>query len=210
MPRAAWWCRRWASGGGRGVGARGGRRSGRGSHASRLAPHQRRMRGLWVAGLPCSRAPRPSTGASQRLLSAQLSLAEEAPAARAPTWRSSAGRSGRARRGLTCRHRGRVAGAQVGLAEMKPVVEATGGMVVQTDTFLNPVFKESFKRVFALEAEEGYLAVASNATFEVPPRCAPAPLCCAPAPPGGQGGGCGRAPGGGSCLRSGACGLRIT
>jgi len=98
----------------------------------------------------------------------------------------------------------------VGLAEMKPVVEATGGMVVQTDTFLNPVFKESFKRVFALEAEEGYLAVASNATFEVPPRCAPAPLCCAPAPPGGQGGGCGRAPGGGSCLRSGACGLRIT
>ena len=49
---------------------------------------------------------------------------------------------------------------------MKPVVEATGGMVVQTDTFLNPVFKESFKRVFAGEAEDGYLAVASNATFE--------------------------------------------
>ena len=57
--------------------------------------------------------------------------------------------------------------AQVGLAEMKPVVEATGGMVVQTDTFLNPVFKESFKRVFAGESEDGYLAVASNATFEV-------------------------------------------
>lgn len=59
--------------------------------------------------------------------------------------------------------------AQVGLAEMKPAVEATGGMVVQTDTFLNPVFKESFKRVFAPETEEGYLAVASNATFEVGP-----------------------------------------
>ena len=58
---------------------------------------------------------------------------------------------------------------QVGLAEMKPAVEATGGMVVQTDTFLNPVFKESFKRVFAPETEEGYLAVASNATFEVRP-----------------------------------------
>ena len=56
---------------------------------------------------------------------------------------------------------------QVGLAEMKPAVEATGGMVVQSDTFLNPVFKESFKRVFAPETEEGYLAVASNATFEV-------------------------------------------
>jgi len=67
----------------------------------------------------------------------------------------------------------------VGLAEMKPVVEATGGMVVQTDTFLNPVFKESFKRVFALEAEEGYLAVASNATFEVPP----APARPSPTPP---------------------------
>ena len=37
---------------------------------------------------------------------------------------------------------------QVGLAEMKPVVDMTGGVVVQTDTFHNPVFKESFKRAF--------------------------------------------------------------
>ncbi len=86
---------------------------------------------------------------------------------------------------------------------MKPVVEATGGMVVQTDTFLNPVFKESFKRVFALEAEEGYLAVASNATFEVPPAPArpsptpPPPLRCATAPPGRQGRGRRRASVGG-------------
>ncbi len=56
---------------------------------------------------------------------------------------------------------------QVGLAEMKPVVDMTGGMVVQTDTFLNPVFKESFKRVFVAPGAQGSLEVASNATFEV-------------------------------------------
>ena len=56
---------------------------------------------------------------------------------------------------------------QVGLAEMKPVVDMTGGMVVQTDTFLNPVFKESFKRVFVPPGEPGSLDIASNATFEV-------------------------------------------
>lgn len=39
--------------------------------------------------------------------------------------------------------------------------------VVQTDTFLNPVFKESFKRVFAPPGEPGALDIASNATFEV-------------------------------------------
>jgi protein transport protein SEC23 len=59
---------------------------------------------------------------------------------------------------------------QVGLAEMKPAVEQTGGMVVQTDTFHNPVFKESFKRVFAPPGED-HLGLASNATIEVPPCC---------------------------------------
>ncbi|KAK9905677.1 hypothetical protein WJX75_004485 [Coccomyxa subellipsoidea] len=58
---------------------------------------------------------------------------------------------------------------QVGLAEMKPVVDMSGGMVVQTDTFLNPVFKESFKRVFVPPGAPGSLDIASNATFEVIP-----------------------------------------
>ena len=35
---------------------------------------------------------------------------------------------------------------QVGLAEMKPAVERTGGLLVQADTFANPVFRESLKR----------------------------------------------------------------
>ena len=56
---------------------------------------------------------------------------------------------------------------QVGLAEMKAAVDMSGGMVVQTDTFHNPVFKESFKRVFAPPGAPGSLEVASNATFEV-------------------------------------------
>ncbi|KAK9814088.1 hypothetical protein WJX72_000474 [[Myrmecia] bisecta] len=58
---------------------------------------------------------------------------------------------------------------QVGLAEMKRAVEHTGGMVVQTDSFHNSVFKDSFKRVFAKPTEEGHLGIASNATFEVIP-----------------------------------------
>eukprot|EP00884_Botryococcus_braunii_P021827 jgi/Botrbrau1/8328/Bobra.0081s0017.1 len=56
---------------------------------------------------------------------------------------------------------------QVGLAEMKQAVEQSGGMVVQTDTFHNPVFKESFRRVFAPIGDEGHLGLASNATVEV-------------------------------------------
>jgi hypothetical protein len=67
--------------------------------------------------------------------------------------------------------------AQVGLAEMKPVVDMTGGMVVQTDTFLNPVFKESFKRVFAQPGTPGALEISSNATFEVGPDSASLVLC---------------------------------
>lgn len=56
---------------------------------------------------------------------------------------------------------------QVGLYEMKPAVDMTGGMVVMTDTFLNPVFKESFKRIFAQLGMPGALSLNSNATFEV-------------------------------------------
>lgn len=52
---------------------------------------------------------------------------------------------------------------------MKPVVDMTGGVVVQTDTFDNPVFKESFKRVFVAPGSQSSLEVASNANFEVRP-----------------------------------------
>lgn len=56
---------------------------------------------------------------------------------------------------------------QSGLAEMKPVVQATGGLVVQTDTFRNPMFKESLMRVFAGAEEEGFSGRSSCATLDV-------------------------------------------
>jgi len=43
---------------------------------------------------------------------------------------------------------------QVGLMEMKPCAEKTGGILVQTDTFGNPMFRETFKRVFSSRAGE--------------------------------------------------------
>ena len=55
---------------------------------------------------------------------------------------------------------------QVGLAEMN-AVDRSGGLLVQTDTFLNAVFRESFKRIFAQPGEAGYLHTASNAVLEV-------------------------------------------
>lgn len=56
---------------------------------------------------------------------------------------------------------------QVGLSEMKSCIEHTGGYVVQTDTFTNPIFKDSLRRMFTPAGEEGYLGLSSNATFEV-------------------------------------------
>lgn len=56
---------------------------------------------------------------------------------------------------------------QVGLAEMKTAVEATGGITIQTDTFTNPVFKDSLRRMFIPPGEEGHLGMHSNATLEV-------------------------------------------
>ncbi|KAK9837195.1 hypothetical protein WJX84_004838 [Apatococcus fuscideae] len=58
---------------------------------------------------------------------------------------------------------------QVGLAEMKRAVERSGGNVVQVDSFGNPVFKESFRRVFETPGEPGSLNTASHATMEVIP-----------------------------------------
>lgn len=52
---------------------------------------------------------------------------------------------------------------------MKDLVQLTGGMVVQTDTFSNVVFKESLKRMFAKENEHGFLGISANATLEVVP-----------------------------------------
>lgn len=41
---------------------------------------------------------------------------------------------------------------QVGILEMKPCFEQTGGFYVMTDSFGNPVFKESFKKFFEVDA----------------------------------------------------------
>ena len=49
--------------------------------------------------------------------------------------------------------------------EMKELVERTGGMVVQTDSFTNPIFKESLKRMFDGTATD----ISSNGIFEVCP-----------------------------------------
>lgn len=50
---------------------------------------------------------------------------------------------------------------------MQMAVEASGGMAVQTDTFHNPVFKDSLQRVFAKPGDAGHMGLASNAIFEV-------------------------------------------
>ena len=55
---------------------------------------------------------------------------------------------------------------QCGVAEMKACVEKTGGAIVQTDTFSNIVFKESFKRLF-MRDEENNLRMAFNGELEV-------------------------------------------
>jgi len=56
---------------------------------------------------------------------------------------------------------------QVGMAEMKGMVLNTGGMAVQTDTYHNPVFKDSLKRLFQKENEEGFIGCSSNSVLEV-------------------------------------------
>ncbi|KAJ4956849.1 hypothetical protein NE237_013632 [Protea cynaroides] len=54
---------------------------------------------------------------------------------------------------------------QVGVAEMKIVIEKTGGLVVLAESFGHPVFKDSFRRVF--EDGEQSLGLCSNGTFEI-------------------------------------------
>ena len=55
---------------------------------------------------------------------------------------------------------------QVGLAEMKVCVEKTGGNVVLAESFSHTVFKTSFQKLFAPDAEGG-LGIAYNGQFEV-------------------------------------------
>ncbi|KAF5842832.1 COP-II coat subunit [Dunaliella salina] len=58
---------------------------------------------------------------------------------------------------------------QVGLAEMKGMVLSTGGMALQTDTFSSTVFRDSLKRLFQKETEEGFIGCSSNGVVEVIP-----------------------------------------
>ena len=55
---------------------------------------------------------------------------------------------------------------QVGVLEMKPCLEQTGGFYVMTDSFGNPVFKESFKKFFKVD-DGGHLKMGFLATIKV-------------------------------------------
>ncbi|XP_076911445.1 protein transport protein SEC23 E-like [Bidens hawaiensis] len=54
---------------------------------------------------------------------------------------------------------------QVGVAEMKVIIERTGGLVVLAESFGHSVFKNSFKRVF--EKGEESLGLVHNGTLEI-------------------------------------------
>ncbi|XP_078447153.1 protein transport protein SEC23 E-like [Wolffia australiana] len=54
---------------------------------------------------------------------------------------------------------------QVGVAEMKVIVERTGGLVVLAESFGHPVFKDSFKRIF--EDGENSLGLSFNGTLDI-------------------------------------------
>ena len=52
---------------------------------------------------------------------------------------------------------------------MKNVVELSGGLVIQTDSFANSVFKDSFRNLLSGPEEARSVSLASNAIFEVLP-----------------------------------------
>jgi protein transport protein SEC23 len=56
---------------------------------------------------------------------------------------------------------------QVGLMEMRPVLEKTGGYVVMSESFTGNIFKQSFKAVFGRDSTGQYLKMAFGATLEV-------------------------------------------
>ncbi|KAI3794896.1 hypothetical protein L1987_37537 [Smallanthus sonchifolius] len=53
----------------------------------------------------------------------------------------------------------------VGVAEMKVLIKRTGGLVVLSESFGHPVFKDSFKRVF--RTGEEYLGLSYNGILEI-------------------------------------------
>ena len=61
---------------------------------------------------------------------------------------------------------------------MRDAVLLTGGMVVQADTYHNPIFRESLKRMFLKDGEEGFIGITSNATLEVCVVCAGGVIVC--------------------------------
>jgi protein transport protein SEC23 len=55
---------------------------------------------------------------------------------------------------------------QIGLLEMKSLVNMTGGVMVLSDSFNTSIFKQSFQKLFDKNAE-GHLNMAFNATLDV-------------------------------------------
>ena len=55
---------------------------------------------------------------------------------------------------------------QVGIIEMKSCFDMTGGFYIMTDSFANPVFKESFKKFFEVD-ENGDLKMGFLAQVKV-------------------------------------------
>jgi len=55
---------------------------------------------------------------------------------------------------------------QIGLLEMKSLVNATGGFMIISDSFTTAIFKQSFQRVFNKDSQ-GHLLMGFNATLDV-------------------------------------------
>lgn len=55
---------------------------------------------------------------------------------------------------------------QIGTAEMKSMVDKTGGLIVLHDTFNHEVFRESFRKIF-LQDEFGQMLMCFNGQIEV-------------------------------------------
>lgn len=55
---------------------------------------------------------------------------------------------------------------QIGLLEMKSMVNNTGGFMILADSFNTAIFKQSFQRVFQKDAQ-GHLQMGFNATLDV-------------------------------------------
>ena len=55
---------------------------------------------------------------------------------------------------------------QIGLMEMKSLMNNTNGFIVLSDSFSSSVFKQSFARLFVKD-KEGFLKMGFNATLEV-------------------------------------------